>query len=62
VEQQQQPGVDEEDMQLCSICLADYQEAEVLKVLPCGHLHHKACISEWLRISATCPLCKAEVR
>jgi hypothetical protein len=46
----------------CIICLADYEVDEELKVLPCHHHFHKACIDEWLHIQKTCPLCVQEVQ
>ncbi|CAN0277624.1 unnamed protein product [Ectocarpus sp. 12 AP-2014] len=43
----------------CTICLAAYQEEEVIKVLPCGHDFHSDCLDPWLEVKAECPLCKA---
>ncbi|CBN77418.1 conserved unknown protein [Ectocarpus siliculosus] len=43
----------------CAICLAAYQEEEVIKVLPCGHDFHSDCLDPWLEVKAECPLCKA---
>ncbi|KAF1880074.1 hypothetical protein Lal_00022203 [Lupinus albus] len=35
----------------CSICLADYKDSELLRLLPdCGHYFHKDCIDIWLRL------------
>lgn len=45
----------------CFICLDDYAPADVLRVLPCGHHSHKACLDQWLKTSAVCPLCKLEL-
>ncbi|XVF22631.1 hypothetical protein REPUB_Repub12eG0187700 [Reevesia pubescens] len=47
-----------EDAQ-CSICLSEYQEKEVLRIMPkCGHNFHLSCIDVWLRKQSTCPVCR----
>ncbi|XP_021280539.1 RING-H2 finger protein ATL39-like [Herrania umbratica] len=47
-----------EDAQ-CSICLGDYQEKELLRIMPkCGHNFHLSCIDIWLRKQSTCPVCR----
>lgn len=44
----------------CSVCLADYKDTDVLRVLPdCGHMFHVACVDPWLRSRPTCPVCRA---
>ncbi|KAJ8461194.1 hypothetical protein OPV22_034120 [Ensete ventricosum] len=44
----------------CPICLAEYEGGEVLRRAPdCGHCFHAGCVDEWLRVSATCPLCRS---
>ncbi|KZV53907.1 hypothetical protein F511_23672 [Dorcoceras hygrometricum] len=45
----------------CCICLAKYLNNDELRELPCSHLFHRECVDKWLRINASCPLCKAEV-
>lgn len=47
--------------QACCICLAKYVNNDELRELPCTHLFHKECVDKWLKINASCPLCKAEV-
>lgn len=43
----------------CSICLGDYKDNDMLRLLPhCGHLFHLMCIDTWLRIHPTCPICR----
>lgn len=41
----------------CSICTEDFTKGENVRVLPCNHQYHPACIDPWLlNVSGTCPL------
>lgn len=43
----------------CSICLADYKNSDLLRLLPdCGHLFHLKCVDPWLQLHPTCPVCR----
>lgn len=43
----------------CSICLGDYKEGDMLRMLPeCRHMFHAPCIDAWLRLHASCPMCR----
>ena len=45
---------------VCPICLSKYQPKNTLKALPdCFHYFHSDCLDEWLRLNATCPLCRS---
>lgn len=47
----------------CAICLGEYQEKEVLRIMPkCGHSFHLSCIDVWLRKQSTCPVCRLSVQ
>ncbi|KAI3792713.1 hypothetical protein L2E82_06601 [Cichorium intybus] len=46
---------------VCCICLAKYANDDELRELPCSHFFHVECVDKWLKINATCPLCKTEV-
>lgn len=44
---------------ICSICLCEYQPKETLRTIPeCNHYFHANCIDGWLKMNATCPLCR----
>ncbi|GMH32975.1 hypothetical protein BSKO_00809 [Bryopsis sp. KO-2023] len=46
----------------CAICQCEFDTGEMLKSLPCKHMYHPPCISQWLSISKTCPVCNTEVQ
>ncbi|XP_071692620.1 E3 ubiquitin protein ligase RIE1 [Rutidosis leptorrhynchoides] len=45
----------------CCICLSTYEDGTELHSLPCNHHFHAACIVKWLKMNATCPLCKYNI-
>lgn len=46
----------------CSVCLSEFQEEEMLRLLPkCNHAFHVSCIDTWLRSHTNCPLCRAGI-
>jgi len=47
----------------CSICTDDFEKGQDVRVLPCNHQFHPACIDPWLlNVSGTCPLCRVDLR
>ena len=43
----------------CSICLSEYEPKDTVRCIPeCNHCFHADCIDEWLRMTATCPMCR----
>ncbi|KAK7334659.1 hypothetical protein VNO80_26420 [Phaseolus coccineus] len=42
-------------LERCAICFEDFH---VGVSMPCLHMFHKSCISEWLQIGHSCPLCR----
>ncbi|PWA51914.1 Zinc finger, RING/FYVE/PHD-type [Artemisia annua] len=47
------------DDSACAICLSDYKPKEVVRTIPeCSHYFHVDCIDEWLKLNATCPVCR----
>ncbi|GAB4844535.1 hypothetical protein Ancab_037915 [Ancistrocladus abbreviatus] len=44
---------------MCSICLCDYKEGEMLRMMPdCKHFFHLCCLDAWLRLNGSCPVCR----
>ncbi|KAG6783294.1 hypothetical protein POTOM_012739 [Populus tomentosa] len=43
----------------CSICLSGYLPQDTIRCIPyCNHCFHADCIDGWLKMNATCPLCR----
>lgn len=50
-------STDADNQSACSICHDDFTIGEDVRVLPCTHQFHPACIDPWLiNVSGTCPL------
>eukprot|EP00931_Biecheleriopsis_adriatica_P064717 TRINITY_DN39440_c0_g1_i1.p1 TRINITY_DN39440_c0_g1~~TRINITY_DN39440_c0_g1_i1.p1 ORF type:complete len:350 (+),score=53.07 TRINITY_DN39440_c0_g1_i1:81-1130(+) len=46
----------------CCLCMETYKEDEILRILPCKHFFHQACVDRWFAsrrfLPRSCPLCK----
>lgn len=49
------------DSHMCAVCIESYKAGEVVTVLTCDHIFHKACIEPWLLERRTCPMCKCDI-
>lgn len=45
----------------CCVCMMEYVAGEVTIVTPCEHIFHKRCCNDWLQLSRTCPVCRADI-
>ena len=43
--------------EMCSICLNHIIKAQYVN---CGHYFHKKCITKWMKINNTCPVCRIQ--
>ncbi|KAL6350986.1 hypothetical protein AAG906_031572 [Vitis piasezkii] len=41
--------------------MRSYEDGAELHALPCNHHFHSTCIAKWLKMNATCPLCKYNI-
>lgn len=54
---------DPEEGLMCSICTEEFEKGQDIRLLPCGHQFHPACVDPWLLdVSGTCPLCRIDLR
>ena len=45
----------------CTICLIEINEGNESISLPCEHMFHAKCITQWFGIHNTCPICRLEL-
>eukprot|EP00939_MAST-03C_sp_MAST-3C-sp1_P003692 g3692.t1 len=57
------PGMFDDSDSKCAICLCDYEDGDDLRPLPCAGKHHfhQECVDDWLKVNATCPICREEI-
>ena len=41
----------------CGICMDNFLENEKIKKLPCEHIFHTDCMSQWIQANQICPFC-----
>lgn len=52
-------GVNGNNNTTCSICLCEYKDLEMLRMMPeCRHYFHLYCIDAWLKLNGSCPVCR----
>lgn len=57
------PASDDDKAPQCTICLSAYIPGEMVRELPCDSRHHfhKSCVDDWLKLNATCPVCRTRL-
>ena len=46
----------------CTICLEAWRQGETITKLSCQHSFCKECITQWLKMHNSCPLCRESVK
>ena len=46
------------DDKSCVICLNDFDNDSLIKLLRCSHTFHSSCIDKWFETSYKCPVCR----
>lgn len=42
----------------CTVCLEDFRIGDTARKLPCDHYFHQECLIPWLKLHASCPVCR----
>ncbi|KAE8663154.1 Vacuolar ATP synthase catalytic subunit-related / V-ATPase-related / vacuolar proton pump-related [Hibiscus syriacus] len=56
------PNVTVDDILHCSVCLEDIEIGSETKEMPCKHKFHSGCITPWLELHSSCPVCRYKLR
>ncbi|EOA38727.1 hypothetical protein CARUB_v10010863mg [Capsella rubella] len=52
---------DDRDAIMCTICMEEFKEGEMVVTLSCGHEFDDCCIVEWFATRHDCPLCRFQL-
>lgn len=47
--------------QSCAVCMEPFEVGATVRTVLCLHSFHQQCIDPWLRLHASCPICKCSV-
>ncbi|EXB59772.1 E3 ubiquitin-protein ligase [Morus notabilis] len=45
----------------CAVCMENFYSGETGERITCGHVYHASCITAWLSICNSCPLCRSRI-
>ncbi|KAK4352901.1 hypothetical protein RND71_028419 [Anisodus tanguticus] len=46
---------------VCTVCMERFESSIGAKQVTCGHVFHSHCLTNWLSLHNTCPLCRFQV-
>ena len=52
-------NIEENNSEVCSICIESLEPRQMSLTLPCYHKFHTSCILTWLKTDLSCPMCRS---
>lgn len=46
----------------CVVCIIDFKDGDTIITLDCQHSFHECCLVSWLKIHASCPVCRTKLQ
>lgn len=46
----------------CVVCIIDFKDGDTIISLDCQHSFHECCLVSWLKIHASCPVCRTKLQ
>ena len=43
-------NIHESDQLTCVVCMCEFEQRQILRVLPCSHEFHARCVDKWLKV------------
>ena len=44
-------GREEQTQTVCVVCMSDFEQRQLVRVLPCSHEFHAKCVDKWLKVT-----------
>ncbi|CAH8382490.1 unnamed protein product [Eruca vesicaria subsp. sativa] len=50
-----------DEYERCIICMDIINETQLMNALQCTHIYHHQCITDWIKMNISCPLCRETI-
>ena len=55
------PSLTETAGKECPVCQEELKTEGKMRRMPCGHMYHEECLTRWLQLHNSCPVCRAAI-